>query len=193
MKKRLRLLFIGNSHTYYNDMPVLVKGRFDDTDYDCEVTMLAHPCWFLAQHVEDPEAKFNIRYGNYDYVILQEHAHPFGPVNKFFDAVRTLASWVNEAGSTPVIYLTWARKAEPEAQKQMTEAHLQIAEETGALVAHVGDNWWNYKDSYPELEMYAADGEHASPAGSDFAAKMIETAIRDDLFRKSMPEWRNSK
>ena len=193
MKKRLRLLFIGNSHTYYNDMPILVKGRFDDTDYACEVTMLAHPSWFLAQHVEDPEAKFNILYGNYDYVILQEHAHPFGPVDKFFDAVRTLTVWVKKAGSTPVIYLTWAKKAEPEAQKQMTEAHLQIAEETGALVAHVGDAWWDYKDSYPELEMYAEDGEHASPAGSDFAAKMIETAIRDDLFRKSMQEWRNSK
>ena len=193
MKKRLRLLFIGNSHTYYNNMPVLVKGRFDDTDYDCEVTMLAHPGWFLEQHVEDPEAKFNILYGNYDYVILQEHAHPFGPVNKFFDAVRTLTSWVKEAGSTPVIYLTWARKVEPEAQKQMTKAHLQIAEETGALIAHVGDNWWDYQRSFPKLEMYAEDGEHASPEGSDFAAKMIETAIRDDLFRKSMPEWRNSK
>ena len=84
----LKILFIGNSHTYYNDMPLLVKQRFEGEGCGCHVTMLAHPGWFLAQHVEDPEAKFNILYGGYDYVVLQEHAHPFGPEEKFYDAVR---------------------------------------------------------------------------------------------------------
>ncbi len=186
-KKQLRILFIGNSHTYFNDMPILVKKRFDEQGYDCSVTMLAHPGWFLAQHVEDPEARFNIIYGEYDYVVLQEHAHPFGPVDKFFDAVRALTGWIKESGSTPVLYITWARKNEPEAQQQMTNAHIQIAEETGSLLAHAGDTWWEYMESHPNSEMYAGDGEHASPAGSDYAAKMIESAILDDLLRKEHP------
>ena len=180
----MKVLFIGNSHTYYNDMPSLVKRRLDEEGYDCHVTMLAHPAWFLAQHVEDPEAKFNIRFGGYDYVVLQEHAHPFGPEEKFFEAVRTLTDWIKEAGATPVIYLTWAQKNEPEAQQRMTDAHKRIAEETGSLLAHVGDEWWGYMRSWPELEMYADDGAHASPAGSDFAAKMIESEILHDLHRK---------
>lgn len=185
MKKELiKVLFIGNSHTYYNDMPSLVKRRLDEEGYDCHVTMLAHPAWFLAQHVEDPEAKFNIRFGGYDYVVLQEHAHPFGPEEKFFEAVRTLTDWIKEAGATPVIYLTWAQKSEPEAQQRMTDAHKRIAEETGSLLAHVGDEWWGYMRSWPELEMYADDGAHAFPAGSDFAAKMIESEILHDLHRK---------
>ena len=185
MKKELiKVLFIGNSHTYYNDMPSLANRRLDEDGYDCHVTMLAHPAWFLAQHVEDPEAKFNIRFGGYDYVVLQEHAHPFGPEEKFFEAVRTLTDWIKEAGATPVIYLTWAQKNEPEAQQRMTDAHKRIAEETGSLLAHVGDEWWGYMRSWPELEMYADDGAHASPAGSDFAAKMIESEILHDLHRK---------
>lgn len=185
MKKELiKVLFIGNSHTYYNDMPSLVKRKLDEDGYDCHVTMLAHPAWFLAQHVEDPEAKFNIRFGGYDYVVLQEHAHPFGPEEKFFEAVRTQTDWIKEAGATPVIYLTWAQKNEPEAQQRMTDAHKRIAEETGSLLAHVGDEWWGYMRSWPELEMYADDGAHASPAGSDFAAKMIESEILHDLHRK---------
>ena len=184
MKKMCKVLFIGNSHTYYNDMPSLVKRRLDEEGYDCHVTMLAHPAWFLAQHVEDPEAKFNIRFGGYNYVVLQEHAHPFGPEEKFFEAVRTLTDWIKEAGATPVIYLTWAQKNEPEAQQRMTDAHKRIAEETGSLLAHVGDEWWGYMRSWPELEMYADDGAHASPAASDFAAKMIESEILHDLHRK---------
>jgi hypothetical protein len=182
--EQIKVLFIGNSLTYYNNMPVLVKRRLDAEGYDCHVTMLAHPAWFLAQHVEDPEAKFNIRFGGYDYVVLQEHAHPFGPEEKFFEAVRTLTDWIKEAGATPVIYLTWAQKNEPEAQQRMTDAHKRIAEETGSLLAHVGDEWWGYMRSWPELEMYADDGAHASPAGSDFAAKMIESEILHDLHRK---------
>ena len=183
-KNQLKILFIGNSHTYFNDMPILVKRRFDEEGYDCAITMLAHPGWFLAQHVEDPEAKFNICYGEYDYVVLQEHAHPFGPLEKFFDAVRSLTGWIKESGSTPILYITWARKNEPEVQQQMTDAHIKIAEETGSLLAHVGDMWWGYMESWPNLEMYAEDGEHASLAGSDFAAKMIATSIQEDLFNK---------
>ncbi|MDY2949121.1 MAG: hypothetical protein SOS94_04275, partial [Lachnospiraceae bacterium] len=103
---------------------------------------------------------------------------------KFFEAVRTLTSWIREAGSTPVIYMTWAKKTEPEMQRRMTEAHTKIAEETGSLLAPVGREWWGYKDSWPDLEMYAEDGQHASPAGSDFAAKLIWNTIQMDIGRK---------
>lgn len=35
-----------------------------------------------------------------------------------------------------------------------------------------------------DLEMYDADGAHASRAGSDFAAKLIWEEIHTDLHRK---------
>ena len=38
----------------------------------------------MEQHVAEPDVRFDILFGNYDYVILQEHAHPFGPEEKFF-------------------------------------------------------------------------------------------------------------
>lgn len=41
-KKDLSILFIGNSHTYYNDMPLMVKQRAEDEDFNCRVTMIAH-------------------------------------------------------------------------------------------------------------------------------------------------------
>ena len=89
-KKSLSILFIGNSHTYCNDMPLMVRRRAVDEGYDCQVTMLAHPGWYLAQHTAEPDVRFNILYGGYDYVVLQEHAHPFGPEEKFHDAVIAL-------------------------------------------------------------------------------------------------------
>ena len=54
MGKKLRLLFIGNSHTYYNDMPLMAAKKARAAGYDCEVTMIAHGGWFLEQHVAEP-------------------------------------------------------------------------------------------------------------------------------------------
>ena len=185
-KKLYNVLFIGNSHTYFNDMPLMLQRRAKEAGYNCRVVMIAHGGWYLAQHVEEPDVRFNILFGGYDYVVLQEHAHPFGPVEKFRDAAVQLNEWIREAGSTPVVYECWARKAEPEAQAVMNEAHRQIAEEIGALIAPVGENWWKYQESNPGLDMYYKDGAHASAAGSDFAAKCIWETIYTDLQRRSL-------
>ena len=162
-------------------MPLKVKRRADEEGFSCRVTMLAHPGWYLSQHAEEPEARFNILYGGYDYVVLQEHAHPFGPEERFLDAAVALNRLIREAGSTPVIYECWAEKEKPENQEQMNKAHRHVADEIGALLAPVGENWWRYKESWPDLELYADDGQHASPAGSDFAAKYIWETIQMDL------------
>ena len=143
--------------------------------------MLAHPGWHLAQHAAEPDVRFNLRYGGSDYVVLQEHAHPFGPEEKYRDAVIALNEMIRQAGSTPVIFECWAKKDEPEKQALMNEVHERIAQEIGALLAPVGENWWGYMKSWPELEMYAEDGAHASRAGSDFAAKYLWETIVHDL------------
>ena len=181
--KHLSILFIGNSHTYFNDMPLMVKRRAEEDGYDCRVVMIAHGGWFLAQHAEEPDVRFNILYGGYDYVVLQEHAHPFGPFEKFRDAALCLNEWIREGGSTPVVYECWSRKGEPEAQAYMNEAHRRVAEEIGALLAPVGENWWEYQKSHPDRELYYKDGGHASEAGSLFAAELIWETIRDNLRR----------
>ena len=191
-KQPLNLLFIGNSHTYYNDMPLLVQRRATDLGHDCHVTMLAHPGWYLEQHANDPEARFNILYGGYDYVILQEHAHPFGPEEDFTRAARTLSAWIREAGAVPIIYETWAKKDEPHVQAHMNEVHRRVASEIDALLAPVGEDWWGYMRSWPNLELYDADGAHASRAGSDFAAKMIWEEIRNDMHRKEFAKNLNN-
>lgn len=183
-RKAVSILFIGNSHTYFNDMPLMVQRRASEAGLDCRVTMIAHGGWFLAQHAEEPDVRFNILHGDYGYVVLQEHAHPFGPEEKFREAAVRLNEWIRQAGSVPVIYATWARKAEPEAQELMNEAHRRVAREIGALLAPVGEEWPRNLKSHPDTEFYASDGAHASPAGSDFAAGCIWEALLNDLKRR---------
>ncbi len=178
MKKTLSLLFIGNSHTFYNDMPLLVRRRAEEEGFACRAVMLTHGAWYLAQHAGEPEVRFNILYGDFDYVVLQEYAQPFGPVEKYRDAAVALNEMIRRGGSVPVIYETWAPKDAPERQPFMNETHRRAAAEIGALLAPVGEKWWEYRESHPSSELYAEDGGHASPAGSDLAARVIWETIR---------------
>ena len=176
--RSLAILFIGNSHTYCNDMPLLVKQLAKADGYGCRVAMLARADMYLDQHAEGKEARFNILYGGYDYVVLQEHAHPFGPEERFTDGTERLIGMIREAGAVPVIYECWARRDEPEKQEHMNEVHRRVAEKTGALLAPVGEYWWKYRKEHPDVRMYAKDGEHATAAGSRLAAGVIWDTIR---------------
>ena len=75
--KKLRVLFVGNSHTYFNDSPVVFKTLVEaGQDAEVEVSMQAHPGvtygWHLSQGAE---LRFALMHGNYDYVLLQQAAH----------------------------------------------------------------------------------------------------------------------
>ncbi len=184
-EKKIRILFIGNSLTYYNDLPLLVRRRAEEEGYACETVMIAHGGWTLAQHVREPEVRFNILYGDYDYVVLQEFAPPSGNGEAFLDAAKALNRMIREAGSIPVLFEPWTRKTEPEAQPHLNAVHREVREVIEAVLAPVGEEWQGYRDSRPDLELYAEDGLHPSAAGSDFAAINIwETIWKDMAGRK---------
>ena len=106
---------------------------------------------------------------------------PFDDVSGYIEAATTLASWIREAGSTPVIYGTWAMKAEESVQEIMNSVNRKLAEDIDALYAPVGESWWPYKASWPDIEMYDEDGAHASERGIEFAAKIIWSTIETDF------------
>ena len=183
-KTPVRVLFIGNSHTYFNDMPQILKVIAAEEGYAADVVMIAHGGWYLKQHTAEPDVAFNIKYGHYDYVVLQEHSHPFDHLDDYDEAVSILSGWIREAGSVPVIYGTWSMKSELQEQERMNRTNRELSEKYHTLLAPVGESWWSYMQSWPQIEMYAEDGAHASPQGSEFAAKIIWTTIRNDRMRK---------
>ena len=42
-KKDLGILFIGNSHTYCNEMPLMVKRRADEEGFSCRADLGNNP------------------------------------------------------------------------------------------------------------------------------------------------------
>lgn len=177
----MKILFIGNSHTYFNDMPHIVsEDLMKQKGIYCETTMLAHGGWTLRQHVEEPQTRFNIIYGGYDYVVLQDSAHPFAGQEELIAASKALNAFISAAGSIPVAYMTWTKKGDEAHQSEMTEAYTRMADEIGAVLAPVGEKWYSYMKEHPDAQLYAEDGQHASMIGSSLAAQTIVDAIIAD-------------
>ena len=172
--RRGRVLFIGNSHTYYHDMPQIFAEICRDAGCPVEVTMLTHGGKGWDFHAEEPEVRFNIRYGGYDAVVLQHTAHPMGDLEVMHRCGKELIAWVREAGARPILYMTWTTKADGEGkQPHMSGAYRRLQEETGCELACVGEKWWEYHRAHPQEELYAGDGQHASEIGSRLAAEVI--------------------
>ena len=62
----MRLLFLGNSHTYYNDMPFLAAELLRAGGDAVEVAMLTRGGQSLAGHLQNEQTRFNLLYGGWE-------------------------------------------------------------------------------------------------------------------------------
>ena len=173
----MKILFIGNSHTYFNDMPALVKALCAQRGIDAHITMLTKGGMGLDWHLKQEQTLFNIRYGAYDYVVLQHTAHPMGDLTVMREAAHKLVRLIREAGGTPILYQTWAKKGDEAFQPAMSGVYNELGRELNVPVAPVGDEWQAFRLAHPEAGLFYKDGEHASPEGSALAAQIILRTI----------------
>ncbi len=165
--KDIKVLFLGNSHTYFNDMPHLLSEICrQSTGCRADVTMLAYSGRTLAWHRSEYfSLRFALLYGGFDYCFIQQAAHPFPPEEETLPAGAEIARMCRETGVTPVFSMTWAEKRFPENQQKMISAYEKLATDNGALLSPVGRAWQRLLSEHPEIDLFFRDGEHASPYG----------------------------
>src|SRR5208283_2631654 len=69
-----RVLFIGNSYTYVNDLPTTFANLARAGGHKTEVGMSAQGGWMLADHVKSPDTLAKIDSEKWNFVVLQEQS-----------------------------------------------------------------------------------------------------------------------
>lgn len=192
--ERTRVLFIGNSYTFYNDLPGMFAELARSGGHKVDVAMRAEPGWTLARHAEAGATLEMIQQESWDYVVLQEQSvHPSVAQEReqhMYPAVRLLDSKISGSGAATILFMTWGRRdglAEAghkdfdAMQTQLHAGYMGIAIELGAMVAPVGLAWQNGIAQDPQLELWEGDGSHPSELGSYLAACVLYATI----FRQS--------
>ncbi len=161
------ILFVGNSHTFFNDMPRTFGKLWEaQTGEKARPIMLCHGGKSFSWHLKEYfELRYDLLFGGFDCAVFQQCAHPFAGSDEEFEAGKRLAELAKKGGVRPVFALTWAEKAHPENQAKMNEFHRRLCGETGACLSPVGLVWQRVLAGDPEFPLYFADGEHASVYG----------------------------
>lgn len=196
----LRVLFLGNSYTYSNDMPAILQALAvsggDSLDYEMEVPDGAS----LEEHYRRGSMGLAFREGAWDYIILQEQSlRPAMPIRQvereFFRYGELLGEQAKSLhpGAKTVLYITWGRwhntgllcELAPAAcdywgaDSLITLRYRMLARRMGALTAPVGPAWRYVQRFHPQVELFNPDAIHPSLEGSYLAACCFYAVLFD--------------
>ncbi len=170
---QLKVLFIGNSHTYLHKMPWILAGLAGAEHRGCGILVeqRTENGAGLKDHWQDQKTRASIAEKPWDAVVLQDRSGgPLKDRDAFDRYARLFVNEVKKQGADPVLYMTWAHRDRPEQQQAITDAYRTAALEFEAGLAPVGTAWKRVRREKPDLGLYHADGRHAGPAGAYLAA-----------------------
>ena len=199
MSRQYSILFIGNSMTYFHDMPTAIfEPMVKAAGYDVTVHSITAGGRFLWENLErDDETARLVKTalsaeeaGVYDFVVLQEGMPDlYTQTEKFHGAVRALSGMIRALGAKPALYARMGNKrGNPELPEDpdctyenvfraIVEAHERISEELDIPVAWAVKAAYDICDGQTDVEPYWTDGSHPSYAGSYLAALCVMAVV----------------
>ncbi len=165
----LRVLFVGNSFTYFWNLPQVVQSMAESQGRVILTRQSTAGGASLEQHWKGDKGlktKQLIEAGGWDFVVLQDHSsQPIDAPESFTNYGKKFAALVREAGAEPLFFTTWAYKSNPLMQATLTRKYAELAGELKAENLPMGPAWASVRQYRPDMEMYF-DDKHPAPLGT---------------------------
>jgi hypothetical protein len=196
----LRVLFLGNSYTSFNNLPSLVQSMATSAGKTMLVDNNMPGGFTISQHLNDPTSLAKINAGNWDYVVIQEQSQlptiEFYRYNDMYPAlsdIKALIEFSNPCAKI-ITYMTWGRRfggqqCDPggtycspnftnfnHMQDSLRSAYMEISSQLMLTCAPVGEIWRRVLND-TTLVLHNADNSHPNIDGSYLAACGIFSSI----------------
>jgi hypothetical protein len=176
----LKVLFVGNSFTYFWNMPQLVKAMGESQGIALDIHQSTVGGTNLKQHWNEEKGTITRKLLNeqdWDYVILGDHSlSTINSLERFKEYGGKFSKLIRSKGAEPIFYITWAYKSNPLMQPAITKGYLELAHELNAKVIPVGPIWMKARNLRPDLNLYF-DDKHPSSDGSYLIALIAYKAL----------------
>ncbi|MCS4305025.1 PKD domain-containing protein [Chryseobacterium sp. BIGb0232] len=192
-----KVFFIGNSYTYFNDLPALIQDIAQSTGDILEHQSQTPGGSTLQQHVNSTTVT-TLMQGNWDYVVLQEQSQlpsftdqqVQNLVYPYAAQLSDLIKSTNGCGNV-IFYMTWGRKNGDDSRCNVqpsvctyegmddliSQHYIEMAKMNEALLSPVGKVWRTIRQLDPAMELYDQDKSHPSYIGSMAAAYTFYAVI----------------
>jgi hypothetical protein len=171
----LRVLFIGNSLTYYNNLPGTLKGVALTAGDTIHVEMIAKPNYALIDHITNNSGAVEaIKRGGWDFVVLQQGPTTL-PINR--DSLvlwtRMFDSIIHPTGARTALFMVWPQGASAQGFESVRIAYQDAASAVDGLFLPAGVAWQLALQRDGLVGLYGPDNFHPTPLGSYLAAITI--------------------
>jgi len=192
----MRVLFVGNSYTHYNNMPKLFEQMADSKGVKLEVLMDAKSSHNFQMHSKRTDLYKNIRSTKWDYVVLQGFSRELAQDRAVIDKesipyIKQLLDsiYANNSCTNVLLYQTWGYDTGfkddslgidwtyQNMSDRIHEGYLYVSEQLNLSIVPVGKAWETVKENHPQIELYQEDKQHPSLAGSYLAASCFYSAL----------------
>lgn len=198
--QKLRVYFVGNSYTYYNDMPKMVADIAASMGDTLVFESHTPGGWTLQQHWNpgsDP-CPLKVKNGSWDYVVLQEQSQmpafgQMGPSHPTYYSAEAFNKIIRDSSKCTALmfYMTWGYKNGDAGScpsvinmctyqgmdSMLRTRYMQMADSFDAVVSPAGAVRRYIRQNHPGIELYDADGSHPSLAGSYAVACCFYAAL----------------
>ena len=192
-----RVLFVGNSLTYYNDMPTLFEGIANDKGHNVSVEAYTVGGTGLAQMLESGEVLTLIQSERWDKMVLQPGTGESVGASITLDSVawvvRRLVAALQEANPDALVCLyEISNGVTPgtgdgdydyylSTQQRILDSVLRLARLAGQRIAPVGECFRAHYASHHDLMLHNTLGDiHPCLAGSYLAACAIFETLYEE-------------
>ncbi len=188
-EEETRLLIIGNSYTFYNDLPELIQAIADADGYPLRVDSYTAGAMSLRGFLNSPQhaaAAQKLAIGHYDWVLLQDQSQtPSARPEETIESVRRWSELARAQRTRTMLFLTWAHAAvengrmtlQTAMQNDTSLTYCRAAAETNSRVAPVGEAWRRWYRKYPTRPLHQNDLSHPTPEGTYLAACVIYSTL----------------
>ncbi len=170
----LRVLFVGNSLTYTNDLPGVVAAFGEAGERPVSVSVIAYPNFSLEDHWVRGEVQTALASGAWDVLVMQQGSSSL-PENQEHLRVwsERFAEEARAHGTASALYQVWPSDGRRSAFPAVVEAYTNAAEASGSMLLPAGEAWLAAWARNPSLDLYGPDGFHPSEAGTYLAALVV--------------------
>ena len=181
-QREYRVLLVGNSLTYTNNLPALLRAVGASQGVSFTTETYAAPGGTLAERVNDEHAANALRARKFDVVLLQEQGGRLAacpanaieqrkaPCGASMHAYRDLASIARDNGAAVLLFNTWA--SNERSQARISRSTRMLAEKLGARVFNAAGAIDAMRNSQPDANPYP-DGTHPSTRASLMLALVL--------------------
>lgn len=182
-KGELRVLFIGNSLTYANDLPAIVEALAEASNQKRFVyQMIAFPDFGLEEHWQQGDARKAIAKNKWDVVVLQQGPSGLEESRQILlKYTRLFEKEIRASGAKTAMYMVWPSQARFGDFDRVVESYKLAADEVKAILLPAGQAWREAWKRDAKLALYSPDKFHPSATGSYLAALVMY----EKLFGKS--------